>query len=147
MNGAQRFGALVVLCLLISLGACSLRHAGPDLVVQIPPGFGGSFSLEMGVKDAPPLPQQGKSYLVTVPRNGRVVTSTLLTNPQPIFQNASGGEVWGYSHSVSRTGDGIPIGGRIEFFVGTRKDYEAEVNKRSHSRGAGPTIDSSRPAS
>jgi hypothetical protein len=143
MHGAQRIGALVALCLLMVTGACS-SHSNGNLVVQIPAGFGGNFLLEMGVKDAPALARQGHAYLVTVPKGGHAVTSTLLTNPQPIFQNSSGGAVWGYSQSISRTGDGIPIGGRIEFFVGTRKDYEAEENKRNHSRSGNPQEDSSR---
>ena len=48
--------------------------------------------------------------------------------------NGDGG-VWGYSHSVFATGDGIPVGAKIEFFVGTRKDYEAEQGKKNHSGG------------
>jgi hypothetical protein len=46
--------------------------------------------------------------------------------------------VWGYSHSVFNTGDGIPIGGKIEFFVGTKQDYEAEQGKKNHSEGFSP---------
>ena len=47
---------------------------------------------------------------------------------------SSDGAVWGYSHSVFTTGDGIPVGGKIEFFVGTRKEYDAEQGKKNHSR-------------
>jgi hypothetical protein len=85
------------------------------------------------VTEAPPLEKRGNAYVVPVPRSGRVPTSTLLTNPAPMFQNASSGAIWGYSHSVSPTGDGIPVGGRIEFFVGTRKEYEAEQGRKKHS--------------
>ena len=73
--------------------------------------------------------------MVTVPKSGKVITSTLLTNSEPTFQNSSEGAVWGYSHSVFTTGDGIPVGGKIEFFVGTRKEYEAEQGKKNHSGG------------
>jgi hypothetical protein len=92
----------------------------------------------MGVKGAPPLEKQGDTYVVAVPRSGKVITSTLLTNSQPSFRNSSDGAVWGYSHSVFNTGDGIPIGGKIEFFVGTRQDYEAEQGKKNHSEGFSP---------
>jgi hypothetical protein len=34
-----------------------------------------------------------------------------------------------------RTGDGISIGGKIEFFVGTQKDYDAEQQKKNKSDG------------
>ncbi|HEX4783374.1 MAG TPA: hypothetical protein VH350_03470 [Candidatus Sulfotelmatobacter sp.] len=115
--------------------ACSKQDLTPKLIVEIPSGFSGDFLLEMGVKDAPPLDKRGEAYVVPVPRNGKVITSTLLTTSQPTFQNSSGGTVWGYAHSVFKTGDGIPVGGKIEFFVGTRKEYEAEQNKKNHSGG------------
>lgn len=115
--------------------ACSQNHAKSNVIVEVPPGFTGNFFLEMGVKEAPPLEMRGNAYLVTVPRTGKVVTSTLITNPKPTFQNSSDGGIWGYSHSVFTTGDGIPTGGKIEFFVGTRKDYEAEEGKKNHSEG------------
>jgi hypothetical protein len=50
--------------------------------------------------------------------------------------------VWGYSHSVFTTGDGIPVGGKIEFFVGTRKEYDAEQNRKNHSEGVSTPADS-----
>jgi hypothetical protein len=111
------------------------KHASKtNIIVEIPPGFNGNFQLEMGVKDAPPLMKQGDAYVVTVSRDGKLTTSTLLTNPQTQFRNASDGSVWGYSQSVFTTGDGIPVTGKIQFFVGTKKDYEAEENKKNHSR-------------
>lgn len=119
--------------LLVAASACSSKNSAPTLVVEIPSGFNGDFLLEMGVKDAPPLDKQGDAYLVTVPRSGKVTTSTLLSNARPVFKNSSDGGVWGYSHSVFSTGDGIAIGGKIEFFVGTRKEYDAEQGKKNHS--------------
>jgi hypothetical protein len=118
---------------LLAVGACSKHRPAQKVVVEIPAGFTGDFLLEMGVKDAPPLEKQGDLYMVTVPKNGKISTSTLLTNSQPTFKNSSDGGVWGYSHSVFTTGDGIPTGGKIEFFVGTKKDYEAEQGKKKHS--------------
>jgi hypothetical protein len=43
--------------------------------------------------------------------------------------------LWGYSHSVFTTGDGIPAGAKIEFLVGTRNEYEAEQGRKKHSGG------------
>jgi hypothetical protein len=127
-------------CLMFFLSALFLlstgcKHASnANIIMEIPPGFNGNFQLEMGVKDAPPLVKQGDAYLVTVSKSGKVSTSTLLTNPQTQFRNASDGSVWGYSQSMFTTGDGIPVTGKIQFFVGTKKDYEAEENKKNHSR-------------
>ena len=70
-----------------------------------------------------------------------MTTSTLLTHSRPTFKNSSDGGVWGYAHSVFTTGDGIPIGGKIEFFVGTRKEYDAEENKKNHSGGASNSLE------
>jgi hypothetical protein len=53
--------------------------------------------------------------VLPVPRNGKVITSTLLTNSRPSFQNSSEGAVGSYSHSVFTKGDGIPVGAKIEF--------------------------------
>jgi len=128
----------LVVAVAVSLAAavaCSQNHPSAKVIVEVPPGFTGNFFLEMGVKDAPPLAMRGDAYLVTVPRSGKVITSTLIVNPKPTFQNSSDGGIWGYSHSIFTTGDGIPTGGKIEFFVGTRKDYEAEEGKRNHSEG------------
>jgi hypothetical protein len=125
-------GAMVPL--FIAAG-CSRSRSAPDLIVEIPARFSGNFSLEMGVKDAPALVQQGNAYLVRASKSGKLSTSTLLMHPQPRFRNSSEGAVWGYSDAVFTTGDGIPVGGKIEFFAGTRKDYEAEESKRNHSSG------------
>jgi len=135
----RAWSVLVCLVLLVVAVACSRNRPAQKVVVEIPSGFNGNFLLEMGVKSAPPLEKQGDTYIVAVPRSGTVITSTLLTNSQPSFRNSSDGAVWGYRHSVFNTGDGIPIGGKIEFFVGTRKDYDAEQGKKNHSEGFSPT--------
>jgi hypothetical protein len=129
------WSAAVCALLLVMGGACTKKNPAARLVVEIPAGYSGDFLLEMGVKDAPPLLKQGDSYVVTVPKSGKITTSTLLTRATPTFKNSSDGAVWGYSQSVFNTGDGIAIGGKIEFFVGTRKEYEAEESKKNHSRG------------
>ena len=120
---------------LIASSACSKNRAAPQVIVEIPSGFTGNFLLEMGVRDALPLEKRGEAYVLPVPRNGKVITSTPLTNSRPSFQNSSEGAVWGYSHSVFTTGDGIPVGAKIEFFVGTRNEYEAEQGRKKHSGG------------
>ncbi len=134
MNSWRRRVIFCVALGLMAAIACT-KHPSESAVVEIPSGFSGSFQLEMGVKNAPPLLQQGDSYVITVPRSGTLSTSTLLENPKAVFQNSAAGHVWGYSHQVFTTGDGIPIGGKIEFFVGSKKDYEAEEKKKDHSGG------------
>ena len=113
--------------------ACSKRSSDPQFLIEIPPGFSGNFVLEMGIRNAPPLEKRGNAYVVPVPQNGKLVTSTLFDKPAVSFQNAGVGSVWGYSQSTFTTGDGISVGGRIEFFVGSRKEYEAEQGKKNHS--------------
>jgi hypothetical protein len=134
----RRAWSFLICSAVLVVVACTKSSPAPKVVVEIPSGFNGDFLLEMGVKSAPPLAKQGETYVVTVPRSGKVVTSTLLTKSQPSFRNSSDGAVWGYSHSVFNTGDGIPIGGKIEFFVGTKQDYEAEQGKKNHSEGFSP---------
>jgi len=87
----------------------------------------------MGVRGAIPLPRKGEAYVLDLPMNGKVQTSTLLENPQVTFKNSSDGKVWGYSQRTFTTGDGISVGGKIEFFVGTQKQFEAEQNKKNKS--------------
>ncbi len=126
----------ILAVLLIIEGACSQRTSQtPQLMVEIPSGFSGNFALEMGVKTAPPLQKQGDSYVVVVPRSGKLVTATVLEHPKVDFKNATDGNIWGYSESVFTTGDGISVGGKIEFFVGTRKDFDAQEQKKNHSGG------------
>ncbi len=127
---------LILFCavLLGAAGACSRKTPAPKVIVEIPSGFSGNFLLEMGVKEAPPLERRGDAYVVTVSKSGKASTSTTLTQAQPTFQNSSDGAIWGYSHAVFTTGDGIPVGGKIEFFVGTRKEYDAEESRKNHSR-------------
>jgi len=112
------------------------------VIVEIPPGFNGNFLLEMGVREGAPLEKRGDAYVLRVPKSGKVITSTLLTNSEPTFRNSGGGGVWGYSHSVFSTGDGIPVSGKIEFFVGTRKEYEAEQGRKNHSGGFSTAVES-----
>ncbi len=130
-------GKVVSFCccalLLAPAVACSVQNSAPQLSVEIPAGFSGNFVLNMGVREAPALSREGNVYLVTVPPSGSLATSTVLEKPKITFRNAGQGTVWGLSQSVFTTGDGISVGGKIEFFVGTQKDFEAEQNKKNHS--------------
>src|SRR5580765_7666382 len=115
-----RFATACMLSVVIAITvACTKKSAADPVIVEIPAGFSGNFVLEMGVRDAAPLARQGDTYILTVPRIGRAQTSTLLNNAQVTFKNSSDGQVWGFSERMFRTGDGISIGGKIEFFVGT----------------------------
>ena len=133
MNWKKVYALCGLMLLLQMASACSRRGSRPEVIVEIPAGFSGNFELEMGVNNAPALTQLGSSYVVTVPKSGNLSTSTLLLNPRTVFKNLSGTGVWGYSSSIFTTGDGIPVNGKIEFFVGTQKDYEAFQDKKHHS--------------
>jgi len=128
---------LLLILLLLFAVACTRHASGSTLVIEIPADFNGNFVLNMGVHQATPLQKDGEEYVVTVPRNGRIETSTMLEHPKVIFRNGTSNGIWGYSESVFATGDGISTGGKVQFFVGTQKDFEAEQNKRNKS-GAFP---------
>jgi hypothetical protein len=120
---------------LIATVSCSKHVSEPQLVIEVPADFRGNFVVEMGVRGAAPLKKLEGTYVVAVSRAGKVITSTYLDKPRVAFKNAGDGRIWGYSQSVFNTGDGITIGGKIEFFVGTQKEYEAEQGKKNHSGG------------
>ena len=132
---------LILFCLLLFAAVgCSKHSSASVLIVDIPKGFNGNFALEMGTRGADPLAREGDAYVVAVPTTGKVVTSTALQKPEVKFRNATEGSVWGFSESAFTTGDGISVGGKIEFFVGTRKEYEAEESKKNHSGAAEPEV-------
>ena len=127
---------LTVLLVSISVAiACSRKNSKSQIVIEIPDGFSGNFVLEMGVRGAAALPTETNGYVVSIPSSGKMQTSTLLDHPKVTFRNRSQGRIWGYSQKVFTTGDGIAIGGQIEFFVGTQKEFEAEQNKKNKSDG------------
>ncbi len=113
--------------------ACSKKTGSDQVIVEIPSGFSGNFVLDMGVRNAAPLQKQENAYVLQVPSNGKAETSTLLKNAQLIFKNSNNGQVWGLSQRLFTTGDGISVGGKIEFFVGTQKEFEAEQQKKNKS--------------
>ena len=119
---------------LIASSACSKNRAAPQVIVEIPSGFTGNFLLEMGVRDALPLEKRGEAYVLPVPRNGKVITSTLLTSRH--HSRISAKVLCGaFRIRFFATDDGIPVGAKIEFFVGTRNEYEAEQGRKKHSGG------------
>ncbi|MGB8062362.1 MAG: hypothetical protein WCF26_10740 [Candidatus Sulfotelmatobacter sp.] len=136
----RKFAAIFASVIVLMAVACSKHDPVPQLVVEIPAGFSGNFVLEMGVRGAAPLAQRGDMYVVTVPRTGRVTTSTFLDHPQVVFKNDSDGKVWGYFQYAFSTGDGISVGSKIESFVGTQKEYEAELEGKAIPAGFPPRV-------
>jgi len=130
-----RFAAAALFAILTITLACTKKPVSEQVIVQIPAGFNGNVLLDMGVRDAPPLPTQDGAYVIEVPRTGKVETSTLLNHAHVVFHNSSDGQVWGFSQRIFTTGDGISVGGKIEFFVGTQKDFDAEQQKKNKSGG------------
>ena len=124
---------LLIPIVFVVVVACSKRTADTRLRVEVPPGFSGNVVLNMGVRDAPPLTQDGDAYVVSVPRDGKIETSTMMQKPKVQFKNGSDGGVWGYSEREFTTGDGISTSGAIEFFVGTQKEFEAEQKRKNKS--------------
>lgn len=127
--------AMVIAALLATTIACTGRPASQELIVEIPAGFSGNFVLDMGVHDALPLSHEGEAYVLVLPHDGKAQTSTLLDHPRVTFKNRGDGRVWGYSQRTFTTGDGISVGGKIEFFVGTQQEFEAEQNRKNKSGG------------
>jgi hypothetical protein len=131
-NPHKLFGCLILACLLLTT-ACS-RATHDQIVINVPPNFSGQVHIEMGVPDAPALQRNGRNYEIAVPPDGKFVTSTILVGVQGKISNVDGGHVWGYNPSVSKTGDGVPVGSTIEFFVGTKEQYESAEAKKHRSR-------------
>jgi hypothetical protein len=132
INPCVRYGLLALFLILIS---CSCQKAKSDeVLIEVPNGFTGEVRIDMGVRGAPVLKQEGRSYVVSLPSDGHIETSTILVGVRPRFRDAVSGRVWGYAPSVWKTGDGIPVGGNIEFFVGTHEQYEAQEAKKHKSQ-------------
>jgi len=122
--------------LMIALGlllSCWKAPVHDQLVIEVPSGYSGPVDVQLGVAGAPVLPRRGDAYVITVPSDGRVSTSTSLSEVHPVFRDIPGNRVWGYTSSILRSGDGIPVGGSIEFFVGTNEQYQIEVSRKHKS--------------
>lgn len=123
-------GVLMVLGLLLS---CWRAPVHDQLVIDVSSGYSGPVEVRLGISGAPALPKRDGAYLVTVPADGRVSTSTSISEVQPVFKDLPGDRVWGYNCLILRSGDGIPVGGSIEFFVGTNEQYQIEVSRKHKS--------------
>lgn len=125
----MKFCAPIVLLATVLFFGLSCSKDTNNLRFEFPAGYTGWVTVEFGSPDAQPLQRKGGLYVITVPRDGRVVTSTYVDAIRPEFPTMSAGQVWNYSSSVSKTGDGIPVGAKIRFFVGPRERYEAENSR------------------
>ncbi len=125
MNRHRSLLVLSLVFLTLALG-CEKRRI-TEIVFRLPDGFSGQVQIQMGVAGAPKLATSGQSYVVSLPSDGRLETSTILeSNLKARFENFHPDSVWGYASSISKTGDGIPVGGSIDFFVGTKEQYEIQ---------------------
>jgi hypothetical protein len=114
--------------------ACTRTSPPDEVVIAVPANFDGQVHIEMGVPGAPSLKREGNHYQIAIPPDGKVVTSTLVAGVTPKFMNVDANRIWGYTPSVSKTGDGLPVGGAIEFFVGTKEQYENAEAKKHKSK-------------
>lgn len=120
---------ILAVCFVI---ACS-RTAHAELVIEVPANYNGPVTVQMGVSGAPALRREGDALVISVPSTGRLSTSTTLPEVTPEFKNVDRDRIWGYENSVLRTGDGIPVVGSIDFFVGTKEQYQVELTKKHKS--------------
>ena len=127
MNTSRLSKLALLLSLVILLAFCTKPTKIDELVIELPEGFSGEVSIRTGVINAPPLKTAGQAYVVSVPSDGHVETSTIPDDSVSTrFRNSGKGSIWGYASSFQKTGDGIPVGGSIEFFVGTKEQYEIQ---------------------
>ena len=131
--GNRLIAGISLLVLLALLLSCWKAPAHDQIVIEVPSGYSGPVEVQLGVVGAPRLSKRGPAYVVAVPPDGRVSTSTSLSEVQPVFKDLPGNRVWGYNALILRSGDGIPVGGSIEFFVGTNEQYQIEVSRKHKS--------------
>ena len=125
MSRPRRVLALSLALVILAVG-CEKRRI-TEIVIKLPDGFSGQVQIQMGVVGAPKLTTSGQAYVVSLPSDGHLQTSTIIEDNLPVrFENSRSGSVWGYATSTSKTGDGIPVGGSIDFFAGTKEQYETQ---------------------
>jgi hypothetical protein len=124
-------GAAIGLLVLLSAG-CS-KPAQNKIVFEVPPHFNGQVLVQMGIPGAPEMEHQGNIYRIKIPPDGKATTSTVIVGALPEFANTGAGQVWGFNPSVAKTGDGITVGATVEFFVGTKEQYESAEAKKHKS--------------
>jgi hypothetical protein len=115
------------------MSACSSKSQDDEVVLAIPAGFSGQVQVLTGVGGTPPLSRKGGAFLLKIPADGKISTSTILTG-SPKVRNSDTSQVWGFTSSIDKTGDGLVVGGDIEFFVGTKEQYDAYEAKKPKSQ-------------
>lgn len=128
---------ILVVILLIALScllsACSKKLPDDEVSFAVPAGFSGQVQIQLGVLGAPPLQRKQGIYVLDIPADGKITTSTVLSG-SPKYTAAGTGQIWGYTTSIYRTGDGLPVGGSLEFFVGTKEQFDAYEAKKPKSQ-------------
>lgn len=141
-TAVARIGMVVVMAWLCFAEAGCSRKPG-QIVVQVPAGFSGQVHIEMGVPGTPALARDGRNYRVLIPPDGKVETSTIVEDAGARFEDVDPRHVWGYSRMMVRTLDRLPVGGSVDFFIGTKEQFEsAEAKKHKsglHEQGLGKT--------
>jgi hypothetical protein len=115
------------------VSACSKNLPDDEVSFAAPTGFSGQVQVQLGVQGSPPLQREQGTYVVQIPADGKITTSTVLSG-SPKFTVAGTGRIWGYTASIYRTGDGLPVGGSLEFFVGTKEQFEAYEARKPKSQ-------------
>jgi hypothetical protein len=125
------------------LSACPAKTHNDEVVLAIPEGFRGQVQVQLGVGGAAPLNRAGGAFVLTIPPDGKISTSTVLTGV-PRVRTSDTSQVWGYTISIYKTGDGLAVGGNLEFFIGTKEQYDAYEAKKPKSEEM-PGAPSNRP--
>jgi hypothetical protein len=128
-----RLPVMFSLTLVLFLSACTHDLRGDELLPVASPGFSGQVQVQLGVAGSPPLEREKGAYLVRIPGDGKMSTSTILSG-SPKLSTAGPSQIWGYAFSIYQTGDGLPVGGRLDFFVGTKEQYETYEAKKHKSQ-------------
>lgn len=147
--GFMRWVALFVLGAVSGLTGCTERRTSDRYL--IPQGYTGWIVVQYGVAGAPATPLENGFLLYSIPRNGRLKTSSTLlygrgkdefyyVSPtgqrQPLANTISGGGlIWGESVGSKETHQGqlvtqSPV--TKTFFVGTEKQFNKAGPKPSY---------------
>ena len=140
--------SLLVLLVLVSLWVIVGHRKGPPgETYLIPSGYVGWFVVLYNVPGAPPLPIENNDYVIRVPPNGRLTTSTKLPEVVPYYDSyyVSGnkrqhletgfGWKWGRENDVGKNGmvwgevygwsGNLPAGVKFEqYFIGTQSQFD-----------------------
>jgi Family of unknown function (DUF6843) len=132
--GAFTVILLTTIALWLGLSTRSTIHRSSRFL--IPEGYSGWIRIEFEVPGAPPLPMEGTQYILKIPSDGTLRTSSaeqygwaddkyFFYSPQGLRTLPHSGEaalIWGKIN-----GEAINVGGKRkyeEFFVGTREQFQ-----------------------